>query len=211
MLVLTVVFGKWAKCRQGPALSVARFLRDASLAILLQRTSESGNSLVANSNLISKVYSRAVVPEQCHHQFRGFLISAVFLVALMFWYRFAPPAQIVFLPLFVLLAFAASFGVGIWIAASWSNIAISASSCHSSSNSGSMFRPSDSQQRGSRTIPPPYSLNPIVGVIDGFRWCILGGTQTSLLAGLWHSVTGVLFLVITGICISAAPNGRSRT
>ena len=85
----------------------------------LSALSESGNSLVTNSNLISKVYfPRLIVPaSSVITGFVDFLISSVFLVALMFWYHFVPPLNVVLLPCFVLLAIAASFGAGLWIAA----------------------------------------------------------------------------------------------
>ncbi len=81
--------------------------------------SESGNSLVTNSNLISKVYfPRLVVPaSSVITSFVDFLISAAFLVVLMIRYRYLPSSNCYFLPLFVLLAFAASFGSGLWLAA----------------------------------------------------------------------------------------------
>src|SRR5882724_2282150 len=182
MLVLTVVFGKLGKMPTGglpyPLLVFCGMLPWQFFSNAL---SESGNSLVANSNLISKVYfPRLVVPaSSVITSFVDFLISAVFLVALMFWYRFAPPAQIVFLPLFVLLAFAASFGVGIWIAALMVEYRDFRFIVPFIVQFGLYVSPVGFL---SSVVPEQYrllySLNPIVGVIDGFRWCILGGTQT---------------------------------
>ena len=120
MLILTFVFGKLSKMPSGgvpyPLLVFCGLLPWQFFSNAL---AESGNSLVSNSGLISKVYfPRMVVPaSSVITSFVDFLISAVFLVALMIWYRFCPSSRIVFLPFFVLLAFAASFGVGLWIAA----------------------------------------------------------------------------------------------
>ena len=120
MLILTVVFGRFGKLPSGgapyPLLVFAGMLPWQFFSTAL---SENGNSLVGNANLISKVYfPRLVIPaSSIITSFVDFLISAAFLVVVMLWYRFLPPANIVFLPFFVLLAFCASLGVGLWIAA----------------------------------------------------------------------------------------------
>src|ERR1044071_5154939 len=111
MVVLTVVFGKLANMPSGgvpyPILVFCGMLPWQFFSTAL---SESGNSLVGNSNLISKVYfPRLVVPlASVITSFAGFLISGIFLAGLMLWYGFPPSSSIVFLPFFVLLAFAAS-------------------------------------------------------------------------------------------------------
>src|SRR6478609_6658265 len=103
MIVLTVVFGKLGKMPSGgvpyPLLVLCGMLPWQFFANAL---SESGTSLVANSNLISKIYfPRLVIPaSSVITSFVDFLISATFLVALMFWYRFLPPATVFFLPAF---------------------------------------------------------------------------------------------------------------
>src|SRR5580698_10073717 len=81
--------------------------------------SESGSSLITNSNLISKVYfPRLVVPaSSVITSFVDFAIASAFTVLLMVWYRFMPPVNIMVLPVFVLLTFGASLGAGLWIAA----------------------------------------------------------------------------------------------
>ena len=120
MVVLTVVFGKLGKMPSGgvpyPLLVFCGMLPWQFFSTAM---AESGNSLVLNSNLISKVYfPRLVITvSSVMTSFVDFLISAGFLVVLMIWYRYAPPATVLFLPFFVLLAFGASLGVGLWIAA----------------------------------------------------------------------------------------------
>jgi lipopolysaccharide transport system permease protein len=203
MLVLTVVFGKLGKMPTGgvpyPLLVFCGMLPWQFFATAL---SESGNSLVANSNLISKIYfPRLVVPaSSVITSFVDFLISAVFLVALMLWYRFVPPGQIVLLPLFVLLAFAASFGVGLWIAALMVEYRDFRFIVPFIVQFGLYISPVGFL---SSVVPEQfrllYSLNPIVGVIDGFRWCILGGEQPIYWPGLTVSIVGVIVLVTTGI------------
>ncbi len=113
MVVLTVVFGKLGKMPSGgvpyPLLVFCGMLPWQFFSTAM---TESGNSLVTNSNLISKVYfPRLVITvSSVITSFVDLLISAVFLVALMIWYRQAPTAAVFFLPFFVLLAFGASFG-----------------------------------------------------------------------------------------------------
>ena len=106
MIVLTVVFGKLGKMPSGglpyPLLVFCGMLPWQFFSTAM---AESGNSLVMNSNLISKVYfPRLVITvSSVITSFVDFLISAVFLVVLMIWYRYAPPAAVLFLPFFVLL------------------------------------------------------------------------------------------------------------
>jgi len=106
--------------------------------------------------------------------FVDFLISAAFLVVLMVWYHYAPPVAVLFLPLFVMLVFGASLGVGLWIAALMVEYRDFVSLCRSSS-SLALYLASRFQ---SGVVPERfrllYALNPMVGIIDGFRWCLLG-------------------------------------
>jgi lipopolysaccharide transport system permease protein len=203
MLVLTFVFGKLGKMPSGgvpyPLLVLCGMLPWQFFSNAL---SESGNSLVTNSNLISKVYfPRLIIPaSSVITSFVDFLISALFLCVMMIWYRFLPPVNIVFLPLFVLLAFAASFGVGLWIAALMVEYRDFRFIVPFVVQFGLYISPVGVQ---SSIVPPGmrmlYSLNPIVGVIDGFRWCILGGEHTIYWPAQAISVVGVTFLILTGI------------
>jgi lipopolysaccharide transport system permease protein len=203
MLVLTFVFGKIGKLPSGgapyPLLVFCGMLPWQFFATAL---SESGNSLVANSNLISKVYfPRLVIPaSSVITSFVDFLISAAFLVVLMLWYQHVPPASIIFLPFFVLLAFLAALGIGLWVAALMVKYRDFRFIVPFLVQFGLYVSPVGFQ---SSVVPANYqllySLNPMVGVIDGFRWSILGGEHTLNLTGLGLSVVGVGFLVLTGI------------
>ena len=203
MVVLTVVFGKFGKMPSGgvpyPILVFCGMLPWQFFSTAL---SESGNSLVSNSNLISKVYfPRLIVPaSSVITSFVDFLISAAFLVVLMVWYQFLPSAHWVFLPGFVLLAFAASLGAGLWMAALMVEYRDFRFIVPFIVQFGLYISPV-----GFDTSVVPerwrllYSLNPMVGVIDGFRWAILGGQRVIDLPGLVASMVGVALLVITGI------------
>jgi lipopolysaccharide transport system permease protein len=203
MLILTVVFGKFGKMPSGGVpyalLVFCGMLPWQFFSIAL---SESGNSLVGNSNLISKVYfPRLVVPaSSVITSFVDFLISAVFLALLLVWFQYVPSPRIVLLPIFVLLAFTASFGVGLWIAALMVKYRDFKFIVPFIVQFGLYISPvgflSDVVPQDWRML---YSLNPMVGVIDGFRWCILGGQHDIDVPAILLSVGVTLVVLVTGI------------
>jgi lipopolysaccharide transport system permease protein len=163
---------------------------------------ESGNSLIGNSNLISKVYfPRLIITgSSVITSFVDFLISGVFLVALMIWYRYSPSAKVLFLPFFVLLALGASLGVGLWIAALMVEYRDFRFIVPFVVQFGLYISPVGFQ---SSVVPERfrlfYALNPMVGIIDGFRWCLLGASNSSFWLGLTIAVIDVIVLVSSGI------------
>jgi lipopolysaccharide transport system permease protein len=205
--VMTIVFGKFAKMPSGgvpyPLLACCGVLPWQFFSTAL---SESGNSLVANANLVSKIYfPRLIVPaSSVITSFVDFLVTAGFMVCLMFWYHYLPPANVMFLPLFVLLAVGASLGAGIWIAALMVEYRdfrvivpfivqfglyatpVGYLSSKVSTDFGDTWR-------------LIYSINPMVGVIDGFRWCILGGEQTFYWPGVVLSIVTSTIILVSGI------------
>jgi lipopolysaccharide transport system permease protein len=203
VLVLTVVFGKLGKMPSGgipyPLLAFCGMLPWQFFSTAM---SESGNSLVVNSNLISKIYFPRLIitASSVITSFVDFLVSAAFLVVLMIWYRYTPPAAVAFLPFFVLLAFAASFGVGTWISALMVQYRDFRIIVPFIVQFGLYLSPVGFQ---SSVVPERfrllYAFNPMVGVIDGFRWCLLGGQQHLYWPGLAVSVASVAILVTTGI------------
>jgi lipopolysaccharide transport system permease protein len=203
VLVLTVVFGKLGKMPSGgipyPLLAFCGMLPWQFFSTAM---SESGNSLVVNLNLISKIYFPRLIitASSVITSFVDFLVSAAFLVVLMIWYRYTPPAAVAFLPFFVLLAFAASFGVGTWISALMVQYRDFRIIVPFIVQFGLYLSPVGFQ---SSVVPERfrllYAFNPMVGVIDGFRWCLLGGQQHLYWPGLAVSVASVTILVTTGI------------
>ena len=203
MIVLTVVFGKLGKMPSGglpyPLLVFCGMLPWQFFSTAM---AESGNSLVMNSNLISKVYfPRLVITvSSVITSFVDFLISAAFLVVLMIWYRYAPPAAVLFLPFFVLLAFGASLGVGLWIAALMVRYRDFRFIVPFIVQFGLYISPVGFQ---SSVVPERfrflYALNPMVGIIDGFRWCLLGAQNSIYWLGLAVAVIEVIALVASGI------------
>ncbi len=203
MLVLTVVFGKFGKMpSNGAPYPLLVFCGMLPWQFFATALSESGNSLVNNSNLISKVYfPRLVVPaSSVITSFVDFLISGAFLVALLLWYHFPPAPSSLLIPLFVLLVFAASFGAGLWVAALMVEYRDFRFIVPFVVQFGLYISPVGFLS----TVVPErwrllYSLNPMVGVIDGFRWSILGGQNALYWPGFALSLLTILLLVVTGI------------
>jgi lipopolysaccharide transport system permease protein len=203
ILVLTLLFGKLGKMPSAgvpyPLLVLCGMLPWQFFSTAI---SESGNSLVSNSNLISKVYfPRLVVPiSSVITSFVDFLISLALLAVLLIWYRFLPPASIALLPLFVLLAFVSSFGVGLWIAALMVKYRDFRFIVPFIVQFGFFVSPVGWL---SSIVPEEwrllYSLNPMVGVIDGFRWCILGPQHPIYWPGFGLSLGVIALLTISGL------------
>ncbi len=203
MIVFTLVFGKLAKLPSGgvpyPILVFAALL---PWQFFSSAFTEAGNSLITNSNLISKVYfPRLVVPTSAVIvSFADFLISGVILAGLMLWYGYSPDLRIVFLPLFILIAFAAAMGSGLWVAA----LNVEYRDFRYIVPFVVEFGLYVSPVGFSSSIVPEkwrllYSLNPMVGVIDGFRWSILGGSARIFWPGFLLSIFMVLAMLISGI------------
>jgi lipopolysaccharide transport system permease protein len=203
MVVFTVVFGSLAKLpSQGAPYPILVFAAMLPWQFFANALSECSNSLIANSNLISKVYfPRLIVPtSSVIVSFVDFLISGMILLGLMAWYDFVPGWRILTLPFFILIAFAASMGVGLWLAA----LNVEYRDFRYIVPFIVQFGLYISPVGFSSSIVPQqwrllYSLNPMVGVIDGFRWAILGGDTTIYLPGFVLSVGLVGFLLVTGI------------
>jgi lipopolysaccharide transport system permease protein len=120
MVVFTVVFGKLAKLpSEGVPYPILVFAALLPWQFFANALSEASNSLIGNANLISKVYfPRLIIPaSSVITSFVDFLISGVILIALMLWYQFMPGWCILTLPFFILVAFAAAMGAGLWLTA----------------------------------------------------------------------------------------------
>jgi lipopolysaccharide transport system permease protein len=203
MVVFTVVFGKLAKLPSDGTTPYALMVFAGMLPWTFFSTalSDASNSLIGNANLISKVYfPRVIVPTAAVMvAFVDFLISFVILVGLMIWYQFMPSWQILLLPIFVTIAFMASLGIGVWITALNVKYRDFRYIIPFIVQLGLYISPIGFS---SNIIPAQwrlvYSLNPVVGVIDGFRWCLLGGESRLDLPGLALSIAVTGFFVWLG-------------
>ncbi|MEH1929799.1 ABC transporter permease [Nostoc sp.] len=203
MVVFTIVFGQLAKLpSQGVPYPILVFSAMLPWQFFANSLSECSNSLIGNANLISKVYfPRLIVPTSAVVvSFVDFLISGMILLGLMAWYNFVPSWRILTLPLFIVIAFAASMGAGLWFA----SLNVKYRDFRYIVPFIVQFGLYISPVGFSSSVVPEkwrllYSLNPIVGVIDGFRWAILGGESKLYFSGFLLSLGLVILLFISGI------------
>ena len=208
MVVFTVVFGSLAKLPpEGNApYPIMVFAALLPWQFFSGALTECSNSLVNNANLLSKVYfPRLIVPTSAVIvSFVDFLISGMILLGLMAYYNFVPDWRILTLPLFILVAFAASIGVGLWLAALTVEYRDFRYIVGFLVQFGLYVSPVGFSskiiaERYSEQVRLLYSLNPMVGVIDGFRWAILGGESQIYLPGFALSLALVVLLLLSGI------------
>ena len=170
--------------------------------------SESSNSLLANSNLLTKVYfPRLIIPASTIIvSLLDFLTSLVLLFAFMVYYHYVPGWNLALLPIFLLQATMISMGAGIYIAAL--NVKFRDFKflvpfiVQFGLYISPVFYPSNYIYQSTK-IPEAikflYSLNPLVGVIDGFRWCVLGGNINLYLPGFFLSIALCIVFLLLGI------------
>jgi lipopolysaccharide transport system permease protein len=203
MVVFTVVFGQLAKLpSEGAPYPILVFSGMLPWQFFASALAECSNSLISNANLISKVYfPRLIVPASAVIvSFVDFLVSGMILLALMAWYNFVPSWRILTLPLFIGIAFAASMGAGLWLAALNVKYRDFRYIVPFIVQLGLYISPVGFS---SSIVPQQwrwlYSLNPMVGVIDGFRWAILGVNAKVYWPGFMLSIGLVCLLFVTGI------------
>jgi lipopolysaccharide transport system permease protein len=202
MLIFTVIFSRLAKMPSDGAAPYPVMVFAGMLPWFLFSTilSDASNSLVGNANLIGKVYfPRLIVPAATIVvALADFAITFVLLLAMMAWFRFMPDWRIVFLPAFILLAILASLGPALWMTAMNVKYRDFRYIIPFVLQFGLYASPVGFS---SKVVPDQwrllYSLNPAVGVIDGFRWCLLGGQSSLYMPGFLASlavVAGFLWL-----------------
>ncbi len=199
-IIFTIIFSRVAKLDNPGTAPYALMVFAGMLPwqFFSNSLSESSNSLIGNANLITKVYfPRLIIPaSSVITSLVDLAISFVIMLCMFAWYQFIPSWHIIFLPLFVLLAFTCSFGIGLYLTAV--NVKyrdfryiipfIVQFGLYISPVGFNSFVINEKYRM-------LYSLNPMVGVIDGFRWCLLGDPMH------WRSfivsvVITILFLFI---------------
>ena len=201
MVVFTVIFGRIAALpSDGAPYALMVFAAMLPWSLFSTALGEASNSLIGNERLISKVYfPRLIIPvATVMTAFVDFLISFTILLGLMVYYRFLPGWHILLLPLFILMALLASLGPGLWITA----LNVKYRDFRYVVPFLVQFGLYVSPVGFSSSIIPEkwrllYSLNPIVGVIDGFRWSILGGTSSIY----WPSFASSIAVVSGFLCL----------
>lgn len=180
MIVFTVIFGRLAGLpADGAPYPILVFAAMLPWQFFANALSESSNSLISNAQMITKIYfPRLAIPlAAVAVSFVDFLISFSILVVLMGWYQFWPTWRLLTLPLLILFAFGAAMGAGLWMA----SLNVKYRDFRYIVPFIVQFGLYLSPVGFSSSVVPDewrllYSLNPMVGVIDGFRWAILGST-----------------------------------
>jgi lipopolysaccharide transport system permease protein len=204
MLVFTFIFSKVAKLPAPGSIPYPLLVFAAMLPWQFFSTalSEASNSLIGNANLISKVYfPRLIVPAgSVITSFVDFLVTLGLMAGMMIWYGFIPGWQLLTLPLFLALAFGSAFGAGLWLCALNVRYRDFRYIVPFIVQFGLYISPvgfsSDIVPERLRLI---YVCNPMVGVIDGFRWALLRGQSPLGKPGLIASMLVTLFLCLSGI------------
>jgi lipopolysaccharide transport system permease protein len=211
MAIFTVVFSLWARLPSDglpyPLFAYAALLPWTLLAKSLER---SGQSVVAESNLVKKVYfPRVILPiASTLAGVIDFFIAFALLLLLMSWYGIPPTWKVFAIPMLVLFTIGTSLAVSLWL---------SALNVHYRDVAGAIPLLTQLWMYASPVVYPlslvpeqwraVYSLNPMVGIIEGFRWALLGGVAPDMSAAMLSaSATGILFL--TGLVFF---NRMSRT
>lgn len=204
MIVFTVIFGSVAQLPADGAAPYALMVFAGMLPWFLFSTilSESSNSLVTNSALVGKVYfPRLVIPSAAAVvSLVDFAISFVMMILLMVALWFLPDWRVLLLPVFIMLAFAAALGPALLLSA----LNVKYRDFRYIIPFIVQFGLYASPVGFSSAIIPDawrllYGLNPMVGVIDGFRWCLLGGEAALHLPSFVLSLGVIAFFLWYGI------------
>ncbi|MCM3874399.1 MAG: ABC transporter permease [Pyrinomonadaceae bacterium] len=201
MVVFSLFFGKLAKMpSDGIPYPIFSYAALVPWTFFASGLTQSSNSLVGSSNLITKVYfPRLVIPlATVLSGVVDFVLALVVLIGMMFYYRMVPTINILWLPVFLLLALITSLGVGLWL----SSLNVKYRDVRYIVPFITQFwlfatpiaYPSSLLAEPWRTL---YGLNPMVGVVDGFRWALLGT----------KSFPGPIVLVSAGVAILILVSG----
>lgn len=203
MLVFTIVFGRLAKLpNEGVPYPILVFSAMLPWQYFANAMQESSNSLISESRLISKVYfPRIIVPtSSVIVSAVDFLISLALLGLIMLWYGFAPSISILLMPFFFIMATLAALGAGYWLAA----LTVKYRDFRYIVPFMVQFGLYVSPVGFSSSVVPEswrllYSLNPMVGVIDGFRWCVQGTAESLYMPGFFMSIAVSAAVFISGV------------
>ncbi len=203
MVVFTVVFGTLAKLptEGNTPYAVMVFAGLLPWTLFSSVLNDASNSVIGNANLVSKVYfPRMIIPlATVVVAVIDFLVSLVILAGLMIWYGVAPGWQILLLPFFVVLALLAAIGPALWAASLIVHYRDFRFLIPFGVQIGLYVSPVGFS---SKVVPEQfqmlYSFNPMVGVIDGFRWCILGGESPIFWPGFVVSLVVIAALLFWG-------------
>jgi lipopolysaccharide transport system permease protein len=197
MIIFTIIFGKFAKLpSEGIPYPIFTYCALLPWNYFARSLSGSSNSLVGASHLITKVYfPRLIIPlSKVFSGLVDFCIAFVILAAMMVWYHIPPTGGIFFLPLFMLVAMITSLAVGLWLTA----LNVKYRDIQFIVPFLTQFWLYASPVAYSTGIVPLkwqwiYALNPLVGVIEGFRWALLGKSAPN--AGMILLSSGIVLVI----------------
>jgi len=203
MVVFTIIFGRIAKLpSSGVPYPILVYAAMLPWQLFANSMSESSNSLITNNNLITKIYfPRLIVPaSSVITSLVDFGISFVILIILMLWYQFIPSVRMLTIPVFLTYAIVASLGIGFWLSA----LNVKYRDFRHVIPFIVQFGLYISPVGFSSSIIPAnlrliYSLNPMVGVIDGFRWAILGENIQIYIPGFILSLVFTITIFFSGL------------
>ena len=202
MLVLTIIFGSFAQMStEGYPRQVFTFAALLPWGLFAKAVNDAGRSMLTNRSMITKVYfPRLIVPlASVLGGLLDFVIAFVVLLGMMFYFQIGITTKILLLPGFILLALVASLGVGLWLSA-----------LHVNYRDVGYIIPFLTQllllitpvAYSASEVPVQwqwlYAMNPMVGVVEGFRWALLGGDNLSWLM-LGVSTAVALLLLVSGL------------
>lgn len=203
MIVFTLVFGRLAGLpSEGVPYAVLVLVGLLPWQLFASAFTEAGASVVSNAGVIAKVYfPRLIVPVSAlGASLVDFLIAFALLGLVMAWYGYVPDWRIATLPFFTLVAVAAALGAGVWTAALNVRYRDVRFVVPFAVQLGLYVSPVGFS---SAVVPEPwrlvYALNPMVGVIDGFRWALLGGAVPVHWPGLLLSLAVIAVVLATGV------------
>jgi lipopolysaccharide transport system permease protein len=207
MVIFSVIFGKIANLPSETGVPYPIMVYAALLPwqFFSQSLSAASNSVVGNVSLISKIYMpRLIIPaSKVVVGFVDFLVSFVILLVLMLFYRFAPSARIFLLPVFLFIAFVAAYGFSLFFAALNVKYRDFRHAIPFVVQLGLYISPVGFSSSVIAKKWPHlrfiYSLNPMVGVIDGFRWAILGGEVKLYMPGFFASIILIGAMFVGGL------------
>jgi len=200
MIVFSVIFGNLAKLpSDGLPYPIMVYTALLPWQFFATSVSSSSRSVVSNTGVIQKVYfPRLIIPVSAIiSRLVDFFVSFIVLIGMMAWYRIVPTGNIVFLPVFLLLAFFSALAIGLWTSALNVEFRDVIYILPFIIQAGQYISP---VAYSSSIIPKKYiflySLNPMAGVIEGFRWCLLGSNPPN-----WQSIMIgfiLVFIILVG-------------
>src|SRR6187401_1867077 len=208
MLIFTFVFGRIANFKPPPGVEYAVLVFAGLLPwqFFSAGLTEASNSLIGNERLISKVYfPRMIMPAaSVITSLVDFFISLGLMFLLMIWYGTAPSINLLILPVFIVFAFIASFGVGLWLTALNVKYRDFKQVVPFLVQIGLYLSPVGfTSEKAAEIIPEKfrilYYVNPMAGVIDGFRWCFFGDKTPIYWTGMFISLAVIIIFLLIGI------------